>query len=286
MTMANKYTNDEACEEAGVEIISFDAKSIEHEAEKTEETNDAAAATTATNPFFKRLIISFGLVIAAVGVGLSGSIEYKRQRQQQENAHTSISTNRERGGKAGKSALTSSCVCGIDAVDDGKGEDFCEEDKVIECGVTFTNEKVMLSDDFFCGEMYSYTPNEERMALNAAITLIGPDASIDCQGHSVRQRTGVGFAERCLDFLWRNEGDPFEPSYERWLMKSNCEIYYQAGILLIDGAKAINCNVGNFYEGFYIINGGHVHKSEAVGNRNGVSIQDVTGSVETRVSDL
>ena len=207
-------------------------------------------------------------------------------RRRSENALTAVTTTK-RGGKAGKSALTLPCTCGLEATDDEDGNDFCGEEKVLECGATFTNEKVALSDNLFCKEYYWFAPDEEKIALNAAITLVGPDASIDCKGHSIRQRTLLlSFASDCLDLDWRNEGNPFEPSNERKQMKMTCHINYQAGILLIDGAKAINCNVGDFYDGFLVLNGGSVKKSEAVGNRHGIAIQDVTGSAETRVSDV
>ena len=154
------------------------------------------------------------------------------------------------------------------------------------CGHTFTNENVVLSDDLYCSVNFDFASDAELMALNAAITLTGPDASIDCKGHSIRQRTGVGFASECLDLGWLPVGNPFMPTLGRKLMKVNCLIYFQTGILLIGGAKAINCHVEDFYEGYYIINGGQVLQSEAIGNRHGVFIQDLIGSIETKVTDV
>lgn len=54
--------------------------------------------------------------------------------------------------------------------------------------------------------------------------------------------------------------------------------YYQAGIMLEDGATAINCKVEQFYDGFLIVNGGEVKKSEASRNHRGFVIEDIDDS--------
>ena len=41
---------------------------------------------------------------------------------------------------------------------------------------------------------------------------------------------------------------------QRKEIKEICKFFYQAGILLVDGATAVNCNVENFYDGWV---GGH-----------------------------
>ena len=230
---------------------------------------------------------------AIIGLSINSVVEQNHLQQQQALAAITGAAGRHgrpqtsshthvhgKTGKGGKSA--SSCLSGHDPIDKD-GQDFCA-DEVIECGATFTNEEVDLSHDLFCTKSVSWLDaDDELMELNAAITLSGPDASIDCQGHTIRQianspgsfcQTGLGI------------GDPFEPSNFRKEMKRNCFNFYQAGILLIDGATAINCNVEKFYDGFLVLNGGEVKKSETSGNRNGVFIQDLTGSIETTVSDV
>ena len=188
-------------------------------------------------------------------------------------------TSRILGGKAGKAA---SCVSEHDPLDDE--EEFCGEDEIISCGATFSNEEVVLSDDLLCTDRYYDASEDELMALNAAITLSGPNASIDCKGHSIRQVTAGYFGSQCL--RWLDRTDPFEPSLLRSEMKSWCDLYYQAGILLTDGATAVNCNVENFIDGFLVINGGEVQMSEASENKYGVTIHDLDGSVETTISDV
>lgn len=88
----------------------------------------------------------------------------------------------------------------------------------------------------------------------AAIKLEGPNARIDCNGYTVR--------------------NVLEGSYEY-------------GILLIDGAMAINCNVEQFKYGFIVENGGEVKKSEASHSQIGVVVEhNIAGSVATKISDV
>lgn len=88
----------------------------------------------------------------------------------------------------------------------------------------------------------------------AAIKLEGPNARIDCNGYTVR--------------------NVLEGSYE-------------SGILLIDGAMAINCNVEQFNIGFIVEDGGEVKKSEASHNQIGVLVEhNIAGSVATKISDV
>ncbi len=231
---------------------------------------------------------------AIIGLSISGVVEQNHLQQQKTLAAipgtghgsgrsqtSSYSLIHSKTGKVGKSA--SSCLSGHDPVDKD-GQDFCGNDEVIECGITFTNEEVVLSHGLFCTEN-DYSDDEELMELNAAITLSGPEASIDCQGRTIRQISqGLGLGSSCQTGL--GIGDPFEPSNYRKEMKKNCYNFYQAGILLIDGATAINCNVENFYDGFLVLNGGEVRKSKTSGNVHGVFIQDLTGSFEMMVSDV
>eukprot|EP00984_Skeletonema_dohrnii_P027702 scaffold17338_cov88-Skeletonema_dohrnii-CCMP3373.AAC.3 len=200
--------------------------------------------------------------------------------------------------KSGKSASVSVCLSEHEPVDEG-GLDFykCEQ-KVVECGDIFTDEEIVLTHDVFCANNYWNATQEEKEELdrvNAAITLSGPSASIDCNGYSVRQIWTAPVspppkharARDCIvSLLGAGSNDPFEPSPTRSYMRGFCSNYYQAGILLADGAKAINCKAEEFYDGFLIINGGELKKSEASGNTYGVAIQDVSGLRESIVSDV
>ena len=115
--------------------------------------------------------------------------------------------------------------------------------------------------------------------LNAAIKVVGADAVIDCKDHAVRQLTSKSAAS-CEDSPGPSDVDP---SDKRTTMKETCDLYYQVGIWLVDGASAINCKVEQFYDGFFVQNSGEVKKSEASGNRRGVVW--LSGST-TKISDV
>ncbi len=265
--------------------------------------SEDAAATSVDNSFFsdfKSTSASFFLnkktaattfvatmllgTAAVVGIYMS-SINDDSNYQQQEalsaitgQSHSSHS----KAGKGGKTTTASVCLSDHDPIDDD-GLDDCKP-KVVECGDTFTNEEIVLAHDLFCANDYWKLTDEEKQQLNVngAITLSGPNASIDCKGHSIRQ---IYTAPTWPPFLCGSSilGRGFDDPFGR---RPVCYNYYHAGILLVDGAKAINCKADNFYDGFFILNGGEVRKSEASGNEHGIAVQDVSGSIETKVSDV
>ena len=160
--------------------------------------------------------------------------------------------------------------------------EFCKYGDVV-CGDSFTNQDIVLSGDVFCTDNVHLATGAELEALNAAITLTGPNASIDCKGHSIRQMVRATHASGCL----------YEAGYHyisdnlvRKEMKEACGLYYQGGIMLVDGATAKNCRVNEFFEGFIILNGGEAKKSEVSETRTGVVVHDMTGARETTVSDV
>jgi len=165
----------------------------------------------------------------------------------------------------------------------GKSGSFCEPEPVVTCGETFTNE-VILSDNLICTDVIdATTPIPKLKTLNAAITVEGANAVIDCKGHTISQITSKS-AAACAT----NPGVDLDPSASRRQMKNDCDLYYQAGIILLDGATAINCKVEQFYEGFLVVNGGEVKgkKSEAYGNKRGVYSRFESGTIATKISDV
>ncbi len=295
MTMTNNNNINEAYEKAGVgvEIIPIEAEAESIKMEIEEEQEDAAARTNINNGFggfnflSKKAIFLFAFVASVglgvfIGFGLSGVIEHKRQQQQryQENALAAIAgqKKKKKGGKPGKN-----CLNEHDPIDDE--EKFCAEQKFISCGGTFTNEKLELSHDLLCTDSIYDATDAQKKAHNAAITLVGSNTSIDCKGHTIHHILPND------QFTIKNCPigavlPPLEPSDDRKDLKERCKFFYQVGILLVDGATAVNCNVENFYDGYHIVNGGEVKKSEAFGNQNGVTIQDLTGNTESKVTDV
>ena len=155
---------------------------------------------------------------------------------------------------------------------------FCEPDQVITCGDTFTNEKVVLSDDLFCTDQVAGTDDSVLEKTNAAIKVEGPNAVLDCKGHAIIQRSTKP-AAACEEKI--------DDKPKRVAMKKNCDLFYQFGIWLVDGATAINCKVENFYDGIRIADGGEVKgkKSEVSGNLYGVFVRDNVGAT-TKISDV
>ncbi len=204
-------------------------------------------------------------ICAILGVSITGAAGHKKQQQ---NALALASINGI-GGKSGKGKA-------------GKSISFCEPAEVMTCGQTFTNEKVVLSDDLICMDDVDDASNQELKTMNAAIKVAGPDAIIDCKGHTIIQMTTKS-AAACETPPRRD----LNPSSERKSMKTDCDLYYQAGIFLVDGATAINCKVEQFYDGFLVVDGGEVKKAEVSGSRNGVRIRDqVATSSATKISDV
>jgi hypothetical protein len=287
---------------------SNNTKTLEMEIDDVEHCDDAAAAASLYKGFDgiavlpkKAVFLLAAFVLLGtggiIGFGLSVVIEHKRQQQhrrmetlpyrlrEHEKSTSEIKAN---GGLKSKERLSSSnsrssaykvCLNDHDPIDDE--EEFCKYDDVA-CGATFTNEKVVLSGDVFCTDNVALATDAELLALNAAITLTGPNASIDCKGHSIRQMVRGLHASDCLN----GAGDYNSDNLTRKGMKEACGLYYQGGIMLVDGATAKNCRVDEFYDGFIVLNGGEVKNSEVSGNADGVFVQDMTGSRETTVSDV
>jgi len=106
------------------------------------------------------------------------------------------------------------------------------------CGESFTNQKVVLTNDLDCG---SRIGDQE----DCAVTLDGPFAEINCKDKTLSQAqvaSSPGYA-----------GGPFF-----------------RGICLNNGAKARNCNVQQFNVGIEVINGAEVSNSRLSPNNDGM----------------
>ena len=203
------------------------------------------------------------LALIGVGVMLGASVYGAVEHNQQQQALASVIASNSKASKA---------------------VSFCESEPAISCGATFSNQKVVLSEDLFCVDDVASATRLEKRTLNAAIELTGADAVIDCKGHTIHQVSGVS-AVNCDQTLGVARGR----SDNREQMKDDCNLFYQGGILLRNGAKAINCKVQQFYDGFIVMDGSEVKKSEAFGNRRGVLVDHRVGSSqseEAKISDL
>eukprot|EP00986_Skeletonema_menzelii_P015166 scaffold11173_cov99-Skeletonema_menzelii.AAC.3 len=108
---------------------------------------------------------------------------------------------------------------------------------VTECGLSFTDQKVVLTDNLDCGSRIGDQQD-------CAVTLDGPEAEIDCNDFTLSQVASVA--------VFYADGPFF------------------SGICLNNGATAINCNVKKFVDGIYVINGGEVVNSNLSPNQFGI----------------
>jgi hypothetical protein len=105
------------------------------------------------------------------------------------------------------------------------------------CGETFTNQKVVLSDNLNCGSLVG------DQQQDCAVSLSGPKAEINCN-----------------DFTLSQVATP--PGYINGP--------YDSGICLINGATAINCTVERFGNGIRVRNGSTVANSNLSPNWRGI----------------
>jgi hypothetical protein len=106
------------------------------------------------------------------------------------------------------------------------------------CGESFTNQKVILSNNLDCGALVGGDPRQL-----CAVTLDGPGAEINCQGNTLSQEANPPFY---------NDGP------------------YESGICLNNGATATNCNVKKFIDGIFVTDGGEVRSSFLTSNNMGI----------------
>jgi len=104
------------------------------------------------------------------------------------------------------------------------------------CGESFTDQKVVLSNNLDCGSRI-----EDRQPC--AVTLDGPEAEINCNGNTLSQEATTPFY---------NDG----PYYD--------------GICLKNGATAINCTVERFNAGIKVTDGAEVRNSFLTSIRRGI----------------
>ena len=153
----------------------------------------------------------------------------------------------------------------------------------VQCGdiynSTATGEEVVvtLGQNLLCNENITEADN----STNAALTLVGKDAVLNCQGYTISQTTvnidgidtGSAAALDC-DYPTRN------PT-ELLIMKQECGLFYEWGVILKDGAKMINCNIQKFYLGAGTFNGGGIVDSQFNLNGRGVQILNHDGAANT-----
>ena len=143
-----------------------------------------------------------------------------------------------------------------------KAEDCPPVPNNVTCGATYNNSKVItLGGHLVCNGNIT----EADGSSNAALTVSGKDTVLDCQGNSISQvAKSTGAAVDC-DVFPSN-------STQTELMKRECGLFYQWGIIVKDGATVKNCIIRQFQGGISMEEGGTIQNSEVSLNRKGMQV--------------
>ena len=158
--------------------------------------------------------------------------------------------------------------------------------------------------DVECGNVYNSTATGEQVVVtlggnllcdgnvteadgnyNAALTLSGKDAVLDCQGYTISQTTvnidgidtGSAAAVDCDIF-------PSDET-ERLATKQECGLFNVIGVRLENGARMVNCNIEKFYVGGRIDNGGKIENSGFSLNRRGLQIANFAPNTVSKIAN-
>jgi hypothetical protein len=113
---------------------------------------------------------------------------------------------------------------------------------------------------------------------HAALTLVGKDAVLDCQGYTVSQVTDSSAAAVDCSIELINPTEVLK-------MQKECGFFYIFGVRLIDGASMVNCNTQKFWAGSAITNGGKIEDSEFSLNTRGVEIANFAPNTVSKIAN-
>ena len=144
----------------------------------------------------------------------------------------------------------------------------------VTCGAVYNNSEVItLGGDLICNGNITLADGIK----NAAISVIGKNTVLDCNGNSISQETNsAGSAVDCNVFP--------SNSTERELMKKTCRLFYELGIIVRDGATVKNCNVRKFYEGGDMRGGGTIRNSIFSMNKIGLQVANYENNTQYKVA--
>ena len=151
----------------------------------------------------------------------------------------------------------------------------------VECGnvynTTDTDEEVVviLGQNLLCDENMT----EADGSLNGALTLVGKNAVLDCQGYTISQTTDKGSAAALDCDVFPEPGN----STQILKFKRECGLFYEAGVILKAGATMRNCKIQKFYDGAEVDDGGEIKDSEFSLNRVGVEVVNSAANTVSKV---
>lgn len=153
----------------------------------------------------------------------------------------------------------------------------------VECGGVYTD-KVSLNDDLGC-DRWREIGDSTIQDSNCALTLEGPGAELDCNGYTVYQDLSTQDiplpqvtqrARNCPNKL----GSPEEIE----AMKTECGMYYVAGVCLKNGASLKNCGIERYFHGVRVTNSAKIEHSTMTQNTIGLRVNDDQAGDKTKVS--
>ena len=144
-----------------------------------------------------------------------------------------------------------------------KAEDCPPDPNNVACGATYNNAgAITLGGHLVCNGNITLADGSR----NAALTVSG-NTVLDCLGNSISQVTkSTGAAVDCDVAPSRSNSTQTE------LMKRECGLFYEWGIIVKDGATVKNCIFRQFYGGISMEEGGTIQNSEVTLNRRGMQV--------------
>ncbi len=160
----------------------------------------------------------------------------------------------------------------------GKSSAYCppEPTQDVECGKTYINSTVILGENLICNENITQADGSR----NAALTLTGGNAVLDCRGYTISQTT-VNINGTDTGSTAALDCDIFPSSADREETKRKCGIFYIFGVYLKDGASMKHCNIQQFYTGVRMDNGGGIEGSDFSLNKKALEVVNFPDAANT-----
>ena len=135
----------------------------------------------------------------------------------------------------------------------------------VKCGNVYDDSTVILGQNLICDGNIT----EADGSSNAALTLVGKNAVLDCRGYTISQVTESSAAAVDCDKDYQYKL-PLTNSTEILSMKRECGLFFQNGVKLKNGASMVNCSVQKFFTGARKDGGGTIKDSKFSLNTQGL----------------
>jgi len=146
-----------------------------------------------------------------------------------------------------------------------------KKSEVLKCG-DVVSWKVSLEENLVCDA------SDADGVPNAALTLDGPGAVLKCKGFKIVQSEGdASTCEALNEYEGHLEADSEKVEVIKGNDNDGCGLPFIYGVKLLNGAKAVGCDIENFLVGAYVGQGAKELSDVTVSNnRYGVVIETNT----------